>query len=53
MPIKNEAVPLDEAINLDKFLRQLNVTLKHLISTHLKLVKLLETIKDEDAKSIY
>ena len=51
IPMKNAAVLLHEAIDLDKFLKQLKVTLKHLISTHLKLIKLLETVKDEDAKS--
>ena len=51
IPLRNETVPLDEAIDLGKFLRQLKVTLKYLISTHLKLSKLMETVKDEDAKS--
>ena len=30
--LKEEAMPLTEAINLDKFLRKLKLTLKHLIS---------------------
>ena len=52
IPIKNEAVPLDEANDLNTFLRELIVILKHLISTHPKLIKFLETVNDEDAKSI-
>ena len=50
-PMKNEVVLLDEAIDLDKFLRKLKMTLKHPISTHPNVIKLLEMDKDEDAKS--
>ena len=53
IPLKNEAVPLDEAINLDKFSRQLKVTLKHLISTHPKLINLMEMVKDDDDTKSY
>ena len=51
--MKNEATPLNEAIHvvLDKLLRQLKVTLKHLSSTHPKLMNLMETIEDDDRKS--
>ena len=51
IPLKHEAVPLDEAIDLDKFLSKLKVTLKHLISTHQKSMELKETNKDDDTDS--
>ena len=36
LPLKHEAVLLEEAIDLDKFLQKVKVTLKHLISKHQK-----------------
>ena len=34
LPSQHEAVPLDEAIDMDKFIRKLKVTLKYHISNH-------------------
>ena len=43
MPLKDEVTPLLEAIELDKFLRKLKLTLKHLISEYQKYMSVCET----------
>ena len=48
--LKLEATPLPEATHLDKVLRKLKLTVKHLIGEHRKFTDLIATIKD-DTKS--
>ena len=48
IPIRHEGKPLPEAIDLDKVLRKLEVTLTQMISRHQKLTELM---KEDDTKS--
>ena len=49
IPVRNEGKPLPEAIDLDKVLRKLKVTLTGMISRHQNIVELM--MKEDDTKS--
>ena len=46
IPLRHEATPLPEAIDLDRFLRKSKLSVKHLTSEHEKLTDLMVSMKD-------